>query len=171
MTFSALPPAASEPRAPDPSPPTDPHPAERQVSLLSLAVSFFRLGSTTFGGMWAATNAIEAELVHRTRWLKPEDLQFMLVAANLIPAPRFIGLGGLVGFRLRGWPGSVVAVFALIAPSAILVLSAVVLVSPDLLAGPLAPLRRAMGIAVVGLLFGNASISCPESLSPRKVVL
>ena len=80
----------------------------------------------------------------------------MLLTANLIPAPKFLGLGGLVGYRLRGWPGSVVAVAALIAPSAVLVLAAVVLVTPELLAGPLEPVRRTVGIAVVGLLFGNA---------------
>jgi chromate transporter len=130
--------------------------AERPVSLLALAASFARLGSTTFGGMWAATQALEAELVQRTRWLTRDDLHLLLLAANLIPAPRFIGFGGLVGYRLRGWQGSITAVLALIAPCALLVLAAVALVPSALLAGPLAPLQRAEGIAVVGLLFGNA---------------
>lgn len=156
MALSASPPPGSEPMAPEPSSPADPQPDGSQASLLALAWSFFRLGSTTFGGVWAASSTIEAELVHRTRWLKTEDLQVMLLTANLMPAPKFIGLGGLVGYRLRGWPGSLVSVLSLIAPGTILVLLAVVLVPPELLAGPLAPLRRAVGIAVVGLLFGNA---------------
>jgi chromate transporter len=119
-------------------------------------VSYFRLGGTTFGGMWAATQVIEAELVHRKKWLQTDDVQFLMLAANLIPAPRFLGFGGLVGYRLRGWPGGVVAVLSLVAPGGLLVLAAVAFISPDLLAGQLAPLRRALSVAVVGLLFGNA---------------
>ncbi len=156
MAFPASPPPGSEPRVLERHGLSDPHAGATPASLLSLAISFFRLGSTTFGGVWAAANVIEAELVHRRKWLKAEDLQVMLLTANLIPAPKFIGLGGLVGYRMRGWPGSIIAVLSLIAPGTILVLLAVLLIPPELLAGPLAPLRRAVGIAVVGLLFGNA---------------
>jgi chromate transporter len=145
-----------EQTAPSPHAPKDPQPAINQVSLLALFATFFRLGATTFGGMWAATQKLESQLVHRNGWLTSEELQSLLVAATLIPAPKFIGLGGLIGFRMRGWLGSAVSVFSLIAPGALLVLLGVMLISPALLAGPLAPLQRAVGIAVVGLLFGNA---------------
>lgn len=130
--------------------------AARSVPLLSLGSAFFRLGATTFGGMWAATDQLEEELVRRRGWLRSEDLPFLLVTANLIPAPRFIGLGGLIGYRLAGWPGSAVSVLCLIGPGALLVLFGVILVQPELLSGSLAPLQRALGVAVVGLLFGTA---------------
>lgn len=128
----------------------------QKVSFMNIALTFFRLGATTFGGMWAATQNLDDELVLRKGWLSREELQSMLVTATLIPAPKFIGLGGLIGYRLRGWIGSAVSVFALIAPGALLVLLGVILVNPTLLAGPLAPMHRMVGLAVVGLLFGNA---------------
>jgi chromate transporter len=128
----------------------------QKVSLINIAITFFRLGATTFGGMWAATQNLDDELVRRKGWLSSEELQSMLVTATLVPAPKFIGLGGLIGYRLRGVIGSAVSVFALIAPGALLVLLGVILVSPTLLAGPLAPLHRLVGLAVVGLLLGNA---------------
>jgi chromate transporter len=130
--------------------------AAKPVGFLKIAVTFFRIGATTFGGMWAATQKLEKELVRRKGWLTLEDQQTLMVASTLIPAPKFIAFGGLVGFRLRGWLGSVVSVSSLIAPGAIFVLTGAVLLNPDVLGAPLVPVRRAVGIAVVGLLFGNA---------------
>lgn len=127
-----------------------------KVSLFALALTFFRIGATTFGGMWAATKKLEDELVHHKGWLSIETQQSMMVAATIIPAPKFLAFGGLVGFRLRGWPGSVVSLLALIAPAALFVLLGVMLLNPEVLGAPLVPVRRAVGIAVVGLLFGNA---------------
>lgn len=126
------------------------------VSLFALMITFFKLGSITFGGMWGAVKEIEDELVRKTGWLTAEQLHAILVTATLIPAPRFLGMGGLIGFRLRGWIGSAISVFFLILPGALLVLLSVILLSPELLNGPLVTLRHAVGIATVGLLFGNA---------------
>jgi chromate transporter len=130
--------------------------AVARVSLLSIAAAFLRLGATTFGGMWASMQKLEDELVHRRGWISEADVQYSALAATILPAPKFLGLGGLVGFRLRGWPGAVVATLCLMAPSAGIVLLGVVLLNPALLEGPLAPMQRTVGIAVIGLLFGNA---------------
>jgi chromate transporter len=130
-------------------------PAE-PVSLLRLGAALFRIGATTFGGMWAATQKLEDELVHRRRWLTLEEQQALMVAATLIPAPKFLSFGGMVGFRLRGWLGSIVALFSLVAPAAIFVLLGAIFLNPDVVGAPLVPVRRAVGIAIVGLLFGNA---------------
>lgn len=128
----------------------------QDVSLLELCRTFFILGATTFGGMWAATQKLESEIVHKKGWLTIEELQSLLVAATLIPAPKFIGFGALVGFHLRGWMGSVISLFSLLFPGAFIVLLAAILIHPSLLSGPLDPVRRAVGIAIIGLLIGNA---------------
>mgnify|MGYP000542405590 CR=1 FL=1 len=123
--------------------------------LPELATVFFRIGATAFGGMWGATRKLEAELVRRKAWLTIDEQQALMVAATVIPAPKFLAFAGLVGFRLRAWPGSIVALLALVTPAALFVLLGVVLLSPDTLGEPLVQVRRAVGIAVVGLLFGN----------------
>jgi chromate transporter len=117
---------------------------------------FLGVGATTFGGMWAATGKLEQDLVHRTGWLPAEELRASFVLATLIPAPRFLGLGGLVGFRVGGWLGAFLAALGLLLPASVLVLAGAILVGPDLLAGPLEPLTRTVSIAIVGILFGNA---------------
>lgn len=118
--------------------------------------SFLHIGATTFGGMWAATRKLEGDLVDRRGWLTREELQSLLVVSTLIPAPKFLSLGGLVGFKVGGLLGSLAAILGLLLPGASLVTVGVALVHPALLQGPLAPLETAVGTAIVGLLFGNA---------------
>jgi chromate transporter len=124
--------------------------------LLGVFRVFLRVGATTFGGMWAATGKLERDLVDRTGWLPAEQLRASFVLATLIPAPHFLGLGGLVGFRVGGWLGSFLASLGLLLPASLLVLAGAALVGPELLAGPMGPLIRAVSIAIVGILFGNA---------------
>ena len=117
---------------------------------------FLAAGATTFGGMWAATDKLERDLVDRTGWMSKEELRASFVLATLIPSPRFLGLGGLVGFRVGGWLGALLGSLGLILPASLLVLAGAALVGPELLAGPLGPLTRALAIAIVGVLFANA---------------
>src|SRR5680860_1105186 len=123
----------------------------RKAPLLAIFLALVRTGSTTFGGMWAATQQLEKDLVLRRSWLSAEQLRTSIVMATLIPAPRFLAFGGLVGFRMGGWLGSLAAITGLVLPASLLVLAGVRLISPELLGGPLAPLTRVIGIAVVGL--------------------
>ena len=129
----------------DPVPPT----------LRNIATTFFYIGMTSFGGMWGAMQTLEDELVTRKRWLTLEEQQSLMVAAVMIPAPKFLAFGSMIGYRLGGFRGSLVSTTALIAPAALLVLGAVMLLSRDTIGPALEPLQRAVGISVVGLLFGN----------------
>jgi chromate transporter len=126
------------------------------ADVLRIFVVFLRAGATTFGGMWAATDKLERDLVDRAGWLPQEELRASFVLATLIPAPRFLGLGGLVGFRVGGWLGSFAGALGLVLPASLLVLAGAAFVGPELLDGPLEPMTRALSIAIVGVLFGNA---------------
>jgi len=138
------------------------------ASLPQIARVLLYSGATTFGGMWAATRKLEKDLVDRTGWLSREELRTSFLLATLIPSPKFLGLGGLLGFRMGGWLGSLVGTTALILPPSLMVLAAAALISPSLLDGPLAPLNRSISIAVVGLLFANAYMQMRGSKVNRR---
>jgi chromate transporter len=121
-----------------------------------IGATFLYIGATSFGGMWGAMKLLEERLVHQKRWLDTPHMQSLMVAATLIPAPKFLAFGGLTGFHLRGWRGSLVAILALVAPGALFVLIGAMLLNPAVLGAPLVPIQRAVSIAVVGLLLGNA---------------
>ena len=140
-----------------------------RVSLATLSLILFKIGATSFGGLWAGTQKLERELVIKRAWLTVEDQKALMVAATLIPAPKFLAFGGMVGFRLRGWPGSIVALFSIMAPPALCVLGGAIVLNPDVLGGPMPTLTRTVGIGVIGLLFGNAIHQIRSSrVTPRQ---
>jgi chromate transporter len=127
-----------------------------QVSLLKLGLILFRIGATSFGGLWAATHRLEKELVSKRGWLTVDEQKALMVAATLIPAPKFLAFGGMIGFRLRKWPGGIVALFSILAPPGLFVLAGAIALSPENLGSAMPVLSRSVGIGVIGLLFGNA---------------
>ncbi len=141
------------------------------MPLWAIAQSFLRLGTTVFGGMWGGTGQLERELVRRRGWVTEEELQIHLVASTLMPSARFIGLAGLVGFQVRGWVGSAVAVASLLLPSSLMVLLCAALVNPHALGDRFAVLHRALGTAMVAILVGNAyqQLRRPRVSGPRWV--
>jgi chromate transporter len=133
------------------------------ISILRLGLTFLAIGGGTFGGMWGAMQRLEDELVRRRGWLTSEEQKAMMVAATLIPAPKFLAFGGMVGFHLGGWTGSIVSLVALLTPPALLVVLGVILLSPNVVGEAILPLQRTVGVAVIGLLFGNAYLQLTAS--------
>jgi chromate transporter len=133
-----------------------------------LAMTFLWIGTTSFGGMWAATRQLQDELVFKKRWIDVSHQQSLMVAATLIPAPKFLAFGGLVGYHLRGWRGSVIAMLALMIPGSLFVLLGAALLNPAAIGAPLAPVLRAISIAVVGLLLGNACHQVKAARTSRR---
>lgn len=129
---------------------------DKPVSLLSIAVSFLRLGATTYGGLFGGMARLEREIVHRRGWMRTEEMSLAMIVATFVPAPRFLSWSAVIGYQFCGWPGAVVASVSLVAPASLLILGAVMGLSPELLSGPLASLRRAVAVAVVGIIFGTA---------------
>ena len=104
--------------------------------------------------MYVVLAAFEKEL-ERRRWLTPLELQEVIATATLVPGPTFVALGGVIGHLLRGWAGAAVGIIGLMVPPALLVLAIMFFVPAELLAGPLAPFTRALGVVVAGVLIGT----------------
>ncbi|MCE9673626.1 chromate efflux transporter [Myxococcus stipitatus] len=99
-------------------------PPPRAQALKELALLFFRLGTTAFGGPAAHIAMMEDEVVRRRHWLSREEFVDLLGAANLIPGPNSTELAIHIGHRLAGWPGLLVAGSCFILP-AFLIVSAI----------------------------------------------
>ncbi len=123
--------------------------------LLPLARFWFKTGLTSWGGMYAMVPKLQAEL-ESLGWLPRERFQEALAAATLVPGPSFLSLGGLIGYQLGGYLGAAVSLLSLMLPPTILVVFAMLWISPEMLSGPLAPVARGMTVAVAGVLIGNA---------------
>jgi chromate transporter len=91
--------------------------SEGRTSLGELAVLFFRLGATAFGGPAAHIAMMEDEVVRRRRWLTEERFLDLLGATNLIPGPNSTELAIHIGWERRRWAGLLVAGLAFILPA------------------------------------------------------
>jgi len=91
----------------------------RGVSCADLALLFARVGLTSFGGGLSAW--LYREVVTRRGWLDDGEFLSAMTLGQILPGSNVVNLSVYVGYRLRGAPGSVVAVLALLAPPMILI--------------------------------------------------
>ena len=129
---------------------------DRALSLFEISYLFFILGCTCFGGMWAAMDRLQQELVERRGILTAEDQRSLMLAAAIIPAPKFLAFAAMIGYRVGGISGAIMSSFFILLPGAVLVLlgCVVTVVASDNEA--LKTIQHFVGLGVVGLLGGNA---------------
>lgn len=85
-----------------------------------LALLFFRLGATAFGGPAAHIAMMQDEVVRRRKWLSEEQFLDLLGATNLIPGPSSTELAIHIGYERRRWLGLVVAGVSFIVPALVI---------------------------------------------------
>ena len=86
-----------------------------------LALLFFRLGLTAFGGPAAHIAMMQREVVGRLGWLTEQEFLDSLSLANLIPGPSSTELAIHIGYRRAGWRGLILAGVCFILPAALMV--------------------------------------------------
>jgi len=88
-------------------------------TLRMLFMAFFRASNFTFGGGPAMVPMIKYEAVTNLKWLTEEEYADILAIANALPAPLATKLSAMVGYRVAGWPGVLIAETAAIMPTAL----------------------------------------------------
>ena len=89
--------------------------------LLTLFLTFFRIGLFTFGGGYAMISVIENICVEKKQWITHEDLVNVTVIAESTPGPVAINCATFVGYRQKGIPGAVAATLGVVLPSFIII--------------------------------------------------
>ncbi len=89
--------------------------------LLTLFLTFFRIGLFTFGGGYAMISVIDHICVEQKRWITAEDLVNVTVIAESTPGPVAINCATFVGFKQKGLAGAVAATLGVVLPSFIII--------------------------------------------------
>ena len=89
--------------------------------LLTLFLTFFRIGLFTFGGGYAMISVIERICVEQKKWITHEDLVNVTVIAESTPGPVAINCAPFVGYNQKGIAGAVAATLGVVLPSFIII--------------------------------------------------
>ncbi|MCP3894341.1 MULTISPECIES: chromate transporter [Bacteroides] len=91
---------------------------------LQLFYTFFKIGLFGFGGGYAMLSMIQGEVVTQYGWLSSQEFTDIVAISQMTPGPIGINAATYVGYTASGnvW-GSVIATFAVILPSFILMLT------------------------------------------------
>lgn len=87
-----------------------------------LFLSFFKIGLFTFGGGWAMVPIIEREVVDKYGWVERSEFIDSLAISQSLPGILAVNISIIVGNKLKGVGGSVVATLGTVLPSFIIIL-------------------------------------------------
>ncbi|MCO7127683.1 chromate transporter [Sporolactobacillus shoreicorticis] len=91
--------------------------------LWKIFLAFFIPGILGYGGGPASIPLIENEVVGHYHWMTVSEFSNILAFGNALPGPIATKMAGYIGYEVAGIPGALVALFATIAPSLILLIA------------------------------------------------
>ena len=89
--------------------------------VLSLFMTFFKIGAFTFGGGYAMIPMIQKETVENKKWLSDDDILDIVAIAETTPGPIAINAATFVGYKTAGAAGAVAATIGVVLPSFIII--------------------------------------------------
>ncbi len=84
---------------------------------------FFKIGSLSFGGGYTMVLVIQREVVERYKLVHMMEFMSMLALAQSAPGPLVVNTAIMVGHKLKGIRGSIVAAIGAILPSFLVMLT------------------------------------------------
>ena len=96
---------------------------QRTASLRELFVAWFKIGLFTFGGGYAMLPLIEREVIDNKGWTDKEEILSIYALAQSVPGVIAVNTSIILGNRLGGVKGAVVAAAGGISPSLIVIMT------------------------------------------------
>lgn len=87
-----------------------------------LFITFFKVGSLTFGGGYAMIPILERELIDNKNWTTKEELLDYYAIAQSTPGIIAVNTASFIGYNRKGIKGAVAATLGVICPSLIIIL-------------------------------------------------
>ncbi|MDD7305092.1 MAG: chromate transporter [Peptoniphilaceae bacterium] len=89
--------------------------------LLSLYLSFLKIGLFSFGGGYAALAVIQDEVITNNAWLNLSEFNNLITISQMTPGPIGINAATFVGTKIGGLAGAIFATLGFATPSLIII--------------------------------------------------
>ena len=142
------------------------------MMLLTLFMTFFRIGLFTFGGGYAMISVIDNICVEKKKWITHEDLVNVTVIAESTPGPVAINCATFVGYRQKGIAGAAAATLGVVLPSFIIIWAISMFLDRFLEIAWVASAFRGIRVAV-GILILDVGVRMARKMpkEPLRIVL
>jgi chromate transporter len=100
---------------------------ERIATRRTIALEWFRIGVTGFGGPPTHIALLRRLVVDRRHWIEPREVEDAIAACNLLPGPASTQLAIFCARRVGGTAGGVIGGLAFIVPAVVMVIALSVL--------------------------------------------
>ena len=94
---------------------------EKFKALLTLYLTFVKIGLITFGGGFSMIAIMQDILIERKKWIDNEEMLDMVAIAESTPGPIAINIATFIGFKRNSILGSIVATLGVVTPSIIII--------------------------------------------------
>ncbi|MDF2523042.1 MAG: Chromate transporter [Clostridiales bacterium] len=91
--------------------------------LFEIFITFFKLGSVSFGGGYSMIPLIEREAVEEKKWMDKEKIIDIFAVAESLPGAIALNSSAFVGYSVAGIPGALAALLGNMTPSVVIVLT------------------------------------------------
>ncbi len=95
---------------------------EKVKKLLSLFLTFFKIGFFTIGGGLAMIPVIRKEFVEKQKWVDDEKIVDIFAVAQSLPGAIAINSSMYLGYEMAGIPGLITSAFGVVLPSYLIIL-------------------------------------------------
>lgn len=95
---------------------------EKNVKLIELYTTFFRIGGFTIGGGYVMLPMMQKEVVDNRGWVTDEDMINYYALASSVPGVIAINTATMVGYRMRGIPGAISGTAGMVTPSLVIIM-------------------------------------------------
>lgn len=95
---------------------------EKAQLCVKLFMTFFKIGSFTFGGGFAMIPLIERDVVEKEKWMEYDEFVDMIAVTQCSPGPVAVNSAVFVGYKLAGISGSVATLLGVTLPSFLIIL-------------------------------------------------
>ena len=98
-----------------------PEKGERKTSLLTLFLTFAKVGVMTFGGGYAMLPILEREVVTNHGWTTSEQMLDYYAIGQCTPGIISVNVSTFIGYKTRGLIGAIVATLGMVFPSMLII--------------------------------------------------
>ncbi len=92
------------------------------MKLLSLFLSFAKVGAMTFGGGYAMIPILEREIIDKQGWASSEELMDYYAVGQCTPGVIAVNTATFIGYKVAGIAGGIVATLGVVFPSLVIIM-------------------------------------------------